>query len=444
MNILKNIFITAGALAFSASLFAQNGSSSSYSRFGLGTLTEQSQSFNRGMGGVAYGLRDGVRVNMFNPASYSCIDSLTFLFDIGLSFEAGHMSTPMASTNVRSAKLTNVNAGFRVAKNLGMSFGFVPYSTIGYSFSSQGTVGDSYISTTPITTKTSYTGSGGMRQLYLGIGWKPFGNLSIGVNGSYLWGDYQHVIAQGFYEGSATTSSNYSSQNLLYSADISSYKLDFGLQYPIRITKDDWVTIGATYGLGHSMNGDASMLQYTSSGDSTEVVANKAFDLPHSFGGGLAWQHKNKLLIAADASYEKWADCKSPIATKLADGTTEYTSQTGAYLNRTKVAVGAEYTPKGKGKANTYWESIRYRAGINYSTPYQRVNGQDGPVEMGASIGFGLPLSTKRMSGRSVINVSAEWKQRKPSASHMIKENYFLLNIGVTFNENWFSQWMFD
>ena len=45
---------------------AQNGSNSSYSRFGLGTLAEQSQTFNRGMGGVAYGLRNGSRINMQN------------------------------------------------------------------------------------------------------------------------------------------------------------------------------------------------------------------------------------------------------------------------------------------------------------------------------------------------------------------------------------------
>ena len=89
MNKLKTIFVSTLTLLLPTALMAQNGSNSSYSRFGLGTLAEQSQTFNRGMGGVAYGLRNGSRINMQNPASYSCIDSLSFIFDVGMSLQVG-------------------------------------------------------------------------------------------------------------------------------------------------------------------------------------------------------------------------------------------------------------------------------------------------------------------------------------------------------------------
>ncbi len=442
MKILKKILLGTSLLAASANAMAQNGSNSSYSRFGLGLLEDQSQTFNRGMGGVAYGLRDGARINMLNPASYSCIDSLSFLFDVGATFKAGFMSMPGNSKTTRNASLSNVNMGFRATKNLGMTLGFVPYSTIGYTFTSENTVGGAYTSTQPITTSTLYTGSGGMHQIYLGVGWRPFANLSVGVNASYLWGDQEHYITQSFYEGS-TQNNNFSNQNLLYSANLKTYKLDFGLQYPIRITHQDWVTLGLTYSLGHTINGDATMMHYTSTADTTEIKVSNAFDLPHTFGGGIAWRHQDKLLIAADYTYEKWADCKAPVAGEM--GTTlTYNSQTGSYLDRTRMAVGAEFTPAGSRKASNYFETVRYRIGANYASPYTKVNGLDGPTEFGVSIGAGFPLSTKRMSGRSVINVSAEWKQRRPSASHMIKENYLMLNLGVTFNENWFVQWKID
>ena len=39
------------------------------------------------MGGVAYGLRDKYQVNFANPASYTAIDSLTFIFDGGISLQ---------------------------------------------------------------------------------------------------------------------------------------------------------------------------------------------------------------------------------------------------------------------------------------------------------------------------------------------------------------------
>lgn len=437
MNILRHILLGIGLVALPLASVAQNGNNSSYSRFGLGTMADQSQTFNRGMGGVALGLRSGDRVNILNPASYSAIDSLTFLFDVGMSAQFGTQSMGGKSASVRNASLTNVNAGFRVAKGVGVSFGFVPYTSIGYSFESEGYVGDTYTGTKPITSKSYYTGNGGLHQLYIGAGWNPFANLSIGANISYVWGDYQHYITQSFYEGSTITN-DYSNQNILYSADLSSYKLDLGLQYPIRISKDDQLTLGLTYSLGHTMNGDASQLRYTSTGDSTEIIAPKAFDMPHTFGAGLAWNHKGKLKIAADANIEKWADCKAPIAGKSNDS---YTSATGNYLDRTRIAVGAEFLPRGNQKASKYWETVYYRVGLNYSTPYLKVNGQDGPNEIGASIGAGIPLSSKRMSGRSFINVSAEWKHRRPSASNMIKENYFMINLGVTFNEDWFSQW---
>lgn len=438
MNTLKKILINAAVVLTCSAASAQNGSNSSYSRFGLGTLAEQSQTFNRGMGGVAYGLRNGSRVNMLNPASYSAIDSLSFIFDVGLTMQYGHLSANGTSSNARNTTISNVNAGFRVGNKIGMSIGFVPFSTIGYTFNSEGKVGSDYTSTQAITTKTTYTGNGGLHQLYIGAGWNPFANLSIGVNASYMWGDYNHSVSQVFYEGSIS-SANFSSQKQQYSADIRSYKLDFGVQYPIRITAQDLLTLGATYSLGHTLGGEANMLRYTSAGDSTEISVDKAFEIPHTFGGGVSWNHKGQLIAAADVTYEKWADCKLPSASTSPNGNVTYNTKTGAYSNRTKFAFGAEYTPDPSGRK--YMSTVKYRVGFNYSTPYLKVNGQNGPTEYRATVGLGLPLQTRRLSGRSIINVSAEWMMRKPSIAGMIKENYFLLNLGISFNEKWFMKW---
>ena len=78
------LFVIYYLLFITSFTFAQsNGSNSSYSRFGLGLLNEQSQGFNRAMAGVAQGYQSGKQVNMLNPASYSAIDSLSFIFDVG-------------------------------------------------------------------------------------------------------------------------------------------------------------------------------------------------------------------------------------------------------------------------------------------------------------------------------------------------------------------------
>ncbi|MCC8144260.1 MAG: hypothetical protein LIO97_10510 [Tannerellaceae bacterium] len=66
------------------SLWAQNNTNSPYTRFGYGELANRSLGAGRAMGGVGFGLRSAKQINPLNPASYSAIDSLTFLFDVGV------------------------------------------------------------------------------------------------------------------------------------------------------------------------------------------------------------------------------------------------------------------------------------------------------------------------------------------------------------------------
>ena len=111
-------------LLLALSLHAQtNGSNSSYSRYGLGTLNDQSQSFNRGMGGTGIGLRIGNQLNLANPASYSAIDSLSLLFDVGMNVSLGHLASKTTSVNVRNCSLDFANAGFRLRPGMGLSLG---------------------------------------------------------------------------------------------------------------------------------------------------------------------------------------------------------------------------------------------------------------------------------------------------------------------------------
>ena len=79
-----------------------NGSNSSYSRFGLGTLADQSQGYTRGMGGVGIALHQGNRVNMLNPASYASIDSLSSILDVGMSLSAGRMKEGNNTQNIKN------------------------------------------------------------------------------------------------------------------------------------------------------------------------------------------------------------------------------------------------------------------------------------------------------------------------------------------------------
>ena len=115
-----------------------NGINSPFSRYGLGLLSPQGQGFNTGMAGLSYGMRDGRELNFKNPASYSALDSLSFLFDIGMSLQNGNYDSGKVASNVKDATFDYVSMGFRINRNLGMSLGVMPFSNIGYALSSVG------------------------------------------------------------------------------------------------------------------------------------------------------------------------------------------------------------------------------------------------------------------------------------------------------------------
>jgi len=407
------------------------GTQSSYSRFGLGLLNDQSQGFNKSMGGVGIGVRVGNRINTTNPASYSAIDSLSFILDVGMTASFGKMKQGTQQVGVKDASLDYVHAGMHIAKKLGLAVGFMPYTSIGYTFyTPEATIVNNPQNTLTNSHTESYIGSGGLNQAYLGVGWKVYRELSVGANVSLLWGSYSHSVLP-FYSEGGITSSSHISTGKYYHASLMTYKIDLGAQYPVRLTPKDWLTVGVTLGLGHKIAQDLEL----TTGTRTDTIASP-FDLPYTLGGGAAWQHKNTLLVAADVRHEWWSKCRMPIET--ASG---YVPMKGSLKNMTKFAVGTQWTPDPFDKR--YWKRIQYRAGINYSTPYLIADGKNGPSELRMSIGAGLPI-TNNINNRSVVNVGVQWLRRSCSAAGMVKENYFLINLGMTFNERWFMKYKIE
>lgn len=430
---------------------AQNGGThSSYSRFGLGLLNDQAQAWNRAMGSVGVALPSGSKLNTMNPASYAHIDSLSFILDAGMSGNFGHMSMGDRSTSVNNASFDYLVAGFRLRKNFGLSFGFRPYSTIGYNYyTTSNKVYRDHINGKLIRYNTNYQGKGGIYQVFAGIGWKPFKNFSIGANANLLWGGYDHVMMQNVTEDGAS-SSNFDCYNFIQHAKILTYKLDFGLQYAFRISPKDWLTLGATVDLGHQFDGEAFLYRFMTTGDTLTINGEKnGFDIPMNYAGGIAWHHKNTLTISADAHYQAWGDCRIPTMV-ISNNTPTYNSSNKMYKNRYTINVGAEYSPNPLAPKG-YYNRIRYCMGVSYNSPYmnipieesQNLATTEGPSELRVNLGVGLPIINyinNRHGVKSVVNLGVEWLHRAPSSRNLVTENYIILNLGVTFNERWFQK----
>ncbi len=454
------------------SVKAQNATNSPYSQYGYGTLADQVNGAAVGMSGVSQGWREGNSVNFGNPASYSAIDSLTFIFDAGISGIMTNFTENERRKNANNTSFDYLVGAFRLLPRVGFAFGFMPYSNVGYSYSNEETLDESTTSSDTKTTSTAtYSGSGGIHQLFIGVGVaviKSKGtNISIGANASYLWGNYTREVYDEFSETAAKTTTKY------YQSSVNSYKVDASLQWQQRVGRDEKFTLGGTYSFGHKMNSNprCSIISYESQtglSDTTSMRALRDLNdpdsyaklaLPTSIAVGLVWNHANQLRIGADWKYELWSKIDYPMYETETDAyginESHYVMKSGQFKDRMKYVLGAEYVFN---EVSRRWvHRLRYRIGVSYTTPYLRIeeqdqngnavksNGQtvlrDGPREYSVSAGIGIPI-INAYNNRSILNISASWTRTE--AKGLIKENTFRINIGLTFNERWFAKWQVE
>jgi hypothetical protein len=430
---MKKIFMAFLLLLGTVGASAQSGTNSPYSQYGLGVLADQSSGFSRGMNGLALGFRDSKQVNALNPASYSSVDSLTFIFDAGYSIQKTNFEENGKKMNANNADFEYVVAAFRLTKGLGLSLGLLPFTNIGYNYSVSDYIGNSRSASFTNT----YSGTGGIRQAYLGAGWEVSKGLSVGANISYLWGDYEKKLTN-------TYSDNYMTDlTKVYSANVKSYKLNLGMQYTHQLKKDQLLTLGATFSLGHEIGGSPRCLvisnnKQTGVSDSIKLGGDALkLEIPMAIGVGAMLQTQNKWKVGIDYTLQRWGSVKMP-ETIMKNETMDYQLQTGLLKDRHKLTLGGEYCANPTGRK--FLSRIRYRAGVSYATPYLNINGKNGPREYAASLGFGIPI-INGWNNRSILNISGQWVRN--DASSMITENTFRLNIGLTFNEQWFQKWKF-
>lgn len=406
---------------------AQNNTNSPYTRYGYGQLSDQSFGNSKAMGGLAYGLRDGSQINASNPASYTAIDSLTFLFEGGLTLQNMNISDGITKINTKNSSFDYIAMQFRASKHLAMSAGFLPFSNVGYNFGADSKITDPNNPNNYTNTRYSSYGDGGLHQVYAGAGYTPFKGLSVGANVSYLFGSIDRTLSVTFPNNGSITP--YGEIDNLRVRD---YKLDLGLQYTQYLGKKNALTLGVVFSPGHNLNSEASRIRSTSVSDTTQL--NNHFDLPQSFGVGFTYVYNNSLTVGFDYSLQKW-------------GKTNYFGEK-SLRDRSKYSIGAEYVPNRLNR--NYFSRVKYRVGAYYSDPYIKVPSNvtvnntafwaDGPKEYGVSAGFGLPV----FKSKSILSISAQYVKVEARTKNMVNENYLKLSVGITFNERWFAKWKME
>ncbi len=414
MNIVKNILAAVAVLLATGIVSAQEAMTP-YSKYGYGILNDNATSAQSAMGGVGYAMQSGRQVNVMNPASYASIDSITFLFDMGMDMTK--LWSRETDTDGASHFGSNFGGGFDyvtmqfpINKYIGASVGLIPYSNVGYAFGS----------TIDNGTETRQ-GSGGLNQLYAGVAGRVMKGLSVGVNIGYLFGTTYNDTYLYTSTGSTTLFETV--------VQVRDYHLQFGAQYGYNINKDSRLTAGVTFSPGKSLLGHAWGVYYDVTSDTkADTIGHTSlknkYTLPASWGVGLNYQWRDRWMVEVDLTYQPWSKAKY---INIDDAL-----QTQSFDDRWKLAAGMQYTPNSRG---SYVKTINYRAGAFYEHGYLNVMGNN-VREYGASIGFGLPAPRQK----TVINLGFEWRHRQANPNPLIKENYLSIKIGLNFNERWFYQ----
>lgn len=394
--------------------WAQNNTNSPYTRYGLGQLADYGSANSRAMGGVAFALRDRFHINSANPASYTAVDSLTFIFDGGVTLQKDNLSNGTIKMNANNSSFDYISMQFRAVPWAGISLGLLPFSNVGYQF---GTTMDDEVNADNANTVT-YQGEGGLHRIYLGAGFKIFKNLSVGANISYLWGQISRTTSESFASNSAILPFSRA-----VDVDIKSYLIDLGVQYTHQFSKKHQATVGVVFTPGHDLNNTTTITTQTGNSSLGYTINTRdtvaTFGIPTTLGFGVAYQYDGRLTVSADLLLQQWSN-------------SSYMSNEEAYCNRTKIALGAEYFPNPMGRS--YLSHVKYRIGAFYSNPYYRVQGVRGADEYGFTAGFGLPIPRTR----SYVNLSAQFVRTEGKQANFLNENSFRLCVGVTFNERWF------
>ncbi len=410
---IKHLTVTLLAAVIALGASAQM-TSSPYSKFGYGLLRDNATSAQRQMGGVGYAMRSGRQVNVMNPAAYSATDSLTFLFDMGLDFSSFTRKDDTGKQSDFGGGLDYITMQFPVSKTVGVSAGLLPYSSVGYSFGSTIDNGNA-----------SHKGNGGLNQLYVGAGFRPFGTLSIGANVSYLFGNiFNDVYAN---QTGAEVGSSLFEQVM----EVKDFHLQFGAQYTLRLSRKNSVTLGLTFSPGKSLLGKTYVLKYDTSKDNVAdtiapgvVSLRNRFSLPDTWGAGVAYEWNNKLHLEADVTYQNWTKVKY-------DQLEEFSRS--RFTNRWRTGIGASYLPEARLLSGSFFRRTIYRIGGFYNHDYITVGNDVKVYDYGVSCGVGLPTQ-----GKTIVNIGFEYHNRRASEAALLNEHYFNVTLGVNFNDLWF------
>jgi hypothetical protein len=397
-------------------------SNSPLTQQGVGDIYGAHQPNSFGMGGIGISNGDVRYLNNQNPALL--VYNSIYTYSAGVIGESRSAADDVNSQKSGDMNLSHLGMSFPIkAGKWVSSIMLSPYSNVEYQFIDNGIVED-------VTFETRQRGSQGLVQLEWAHGFKIANNFRVGAKAKYLFGSIRRESANGL------TNSSVNTLNIPTIADrdaVSDILIGFGAQYRVALPQGNFLNFGLIYDLQSDVNTRRLRTLETRNGAdivlSSDTLINDVkgkMKLPATLGFGISMGKPLKWLAGIDVRMQPWSNFQT------------YEGTDGGLQNSLSVALGGEYTPDA-GSIDKILRRVTYRIGMSYEkTPY--VLNDSGVNDLGINFGGSIPVG-----GISSLDMGFRFGKRGSMGSNQFKEDYFRLQLGVTFNDRlWFIKRKFD
>jgi hypothetical protein len=406
----------------------QKNISSPYGRYGVGNLSSQGTFRTLAMGGISSGIRNNLTLNYQTPASYSSIDTASFIFDFGLDYGVIRLNDGDLNYYSSDLNFSHLLLGFPIMKGFGVSAGIMPFSNGNYIISDTFSPDMPGLDVAGTLTET-HKGVGGYQKAIIGAGYSLFRYLSVGMNAFIVFGDIARYNEFAF-------GTNYSSFNTRKQSTNSLVGIGYeaSMQFMVPLPERRFVNAGLTYtpGMNLRTTNDEMVMRYSYVQTSLLAFDTIFYDqtdttsrFPYTFRGGISFGKEDKLTVGADIVYSAWSKASLP-------------GNYGTYANAISLNAGAEYIPD-KYSNYSFFNRIEYRIGCHYDESYALYGGTQ-VKQYGLTLGAGIPLR----KSRSRISVYVDLSTRGSTDGSLYKESMLTAGLSLNLFDFWFLKAKYD
>ncbi len=390
--------------------YAQDGSPSPYSFFGLGDVSFKGTTENLSMGGINSYV-DSLHYNINTPAALSYLKLVNL--NIGISNNFLNISDQTQQQWFSAHNVSYFSLAFPVGKKAGIGFGLLPVNSSGYMIYKETDIGTD-----------SYKGDGGNSRAFLAAAYNLTKSFSLGAEYQYYFG---YLNRENYWIPAASL--NYTKENDF--VDFSGATLKLSALYKHSLPKQHYFNLFANYRFATQLDatyrsGTRVITPLPGGEETVEYITNAdesgSIDFPEQFDGGIGYGQANKWFVGVQYTYKDLQSFRNPF----------YDPDYVTYNKANEFKFGGMFIPQ-YNSITKYWKRVTYRAGAYYKNTGMNIYDED-ITDFGITFGVGLPA----VRGVSNLNIGFELGQRGKITDHLVQENYINLNIGISLNDRWF------